>query len=142
MRLRPPTLRSRRLRSRPRAAASSKVLTAACLVFAGASPSFTAACAAQEPAPIPAGVAPPPGPYAPGVDVVHYDVEIGLGSGTDWFAGVATLQVAVEAPEATLPLDFTGLEITRVTLAGSNAAYTRWLTVLGMLAISRMSRYS
>ena len=28
---------------------------------------------AQEPAPIPAGVAPPPGIYAPGIDVQHYD---------------------------------------------------------------------
>jgi len=84
----------------------------------------TAACAAQEAAPIPAGVAPPPGPYAPGVDVVHYDVEVGLGSGTDWFAGVATVRVAVEAPEPTLPLDFTGLEVTRVTLAGRDAEHT------------------
>jgi aminopeptidase N len=35
-----------------------------------------AAAAAQEPAPIQAGVAPPPGPYAPGIDVVHYEVDV------------------------------------------------------------------
>ena len=120
------SLRPRILPRRRGAVGSRGVLTRASLVLAlGAVPLAPAgACAAQEPVPIPAGVAPPPGPYAPGVDVVHYEVEIGLGSGTDWFAGLATVLVAVEASEPTLPLDFTGLEITRVTLAGSDAGYT------------------
>ena len=39
---------------------------------------------AQEPAPIQAGVAPHEGIYAPGVDAVHYDVEIGVGKAADW----------------------------------------------------------
>ncbi|MDX1494669.1 MAG: M1 family metallopeptidase, partial [Longimicrobiales bacterium] len=75
--------------------------------------------AAQEPNPIPAGVAPPAGPYAPGVDVVHYDVEVGLGHGTPWFAARAELTVAVEADGPVLPLDFTGLQVERVTVEGS-----------------------
>ena len=48
-----------------------------------------ASLTAQEPDPIPAGVAPPPGVYAPGVDAVHYEVEVGLGYGVLWFVGVA-----------------------------------------------------
>jgi aminopeptidase N len=79
--------------------------------------------AAQEPAPIPAGVAPPPGPYAPGVDVVHYEVEVGLGFGVLWFEGITEIRVAVEEDRAVLPLDFTGLAITEVLLDGREAAY-------------------
>ena len=78
---------------------------------------------AQEPPPIPAGVAPPSGPYAPGVDVLHYEVEVGLGLGTDWFAGRVGILVAVDQADATLPLDFTGLEVTEVTLAGVPVPY-------------------
>ena len=78
----------------------------------------------QEPPPIPAGLAPPPGPYAPGVDVLHYEVEIGLGLGTDWFAGKVDIRVAVEERNATLPLDFTGLEVTEVTLGGGRVEYS------------------
>ena len=49
--------------------------------------------AAQEPDPIPAGVAPPPGVYAPGVDVVHYEVEVGLGLGILWFEANCRVEV-------------------------------------------------
>lgn len=82
-------------------------------VLVGGTPS-----AAQEPEPIQAGVAPQPGPYAPGVDVLHYEVEAGLGEGTDWFAGKVAIRVAVEAYGPLLPLDFSGLEITSVRVAG------------------------
>ncbi len=84
-----------------------------------------AACpaAAQEPPPIDAGVAPPPGEYAPGVDVVHYDVEVGLGYGVLWFEGITDLRVAVTEDGATLPLDFTGLAITDVRMGGAPAEY-------------------
>ena len=61
--------------------------------------------AAQEPEPIPAGVAPPPGEYAPGVDVLHYEVEVGLGYGILWFEGITEIRVATTAPSPTLPLD-------------------------------------
>lgn len=78
---------------------------------------------AQEPPPIPAGVAPPPGAYAPGVDVIHYEVEIGLGLGVLWFEGITTLSVAVSQEGPTLPLDFSGLEVLGVELGGSAATY-------------------
>lgn len=78
----------------------------------------------QEPAPIQAGVAPPPGPYAPGVNVVHYDVEVGLGLGTDWFEGITDIRVAVTRRDPSLPLDFTGLAIRSVQLEGAATAYT------------------
>ena len=88
--------------------------------------------AAQEPEPIEAGVAPPPGPYAPGVDVVHYETEVGLGYGVLWFEGVTTVRVAVEAAGPILPLDFTGLAVTRVALAGRETAYTHESGVLSV----------
>ena len=78
---------------------------------------------AQEPTPIQAGVAPPPGPYAPGVDVVHYEVEVGLGLGILWFEGITTVRVAVEADSPTLPLDFSGLSVNRVSIDGSDARF-------------------
>lgn len=80
--------------------------------------------AAQEPEPIPAGVAPPPGPYAPGVDVQHYEVEVGLGYGTLWFEGITEIKVLVETDGATLPLDFTGMGVNRVSVDGREAPFT------------------
>ncbi|MEM7414513.1 MAG: M1 family metallopeptidase [Gemmatimonadota bacterium] len=80
--------------------------------------------AGQEPEPIQAGVAPPPGPYAPGVNVVHYDVEVGLGYATDWFEGITDIQVATTRRDPDLPLDFTGLAIRAVELEGAPTTYT------------------
>ena len=97
--------------------AASLTLVALALV---AAPSTSPA---QEPAPIPAGVAPAPGPYAPGVDVQHYEVEIALAAGSDRIDARAELRVAVEGHQAVLPLDFTGLEITRLTVDGSTVPY-------------------
>jgi aminopeptidase N len=85
---------------------------------------------AQEPEPIPAGVAPGPGPYAPGVDVVHYEVEVGLGYGVLWFEGVAEVKVAVTEDAPSLPLDFSGLAIGHVTLEGTETRYTHEAGVL------------
>ena len=110
---------------RPRARGGLRMVrvAAAALLLVGP-PVVGQPVSAQEPPPIPAGVAPPPGPYAPGVDVLHYDVEVGLGLGTDWFAGKVDIRVAVEERGATLPLDFTGLEITEITLAGARVEYS------------------
>ncbi len=94
------------------------VVTAWALLATG-----TASLHAQEPVPIQAGVAPAPGPYAPGVDVRHYEVEIALTAGSDRIEARAELQVAVEAHRATLPLDFTGLEITGLTVDGATVPY-------------------
>ena len=66
---------------------------------------------AQEPAPVQAGVAPHEGIYAPGVDAVHYDVEIGVGKAADWVGGRVTIKVAVETDAPILPLDFTGMNV-------------------------------
>ena len=82
------------------------------------------AVSAQEPPPIPAGVAPPAGPYAPGVDVVHYEVEVGIGEGTDWFAGAVDIRIALESDSPILPLDFTGIAVTSVALEGEDTPYT------------------
>jgi aminopeptidase N len=79
---------------------------------------------AQEPDPITAGVAPPPGVYAPGVDAVHYEVEVGLGYGVLWFEGITEIRVAVGERGATLPLDFTGLAVNDVRLEGEEVDYT------------------
>jgi len=80
--------------------------------------------AAQEPEPIQAGVAPPPGIYAPGVNALHYDVEIGLGKNINRFAGKVKIKVAVEEDSPTLPLDFTGLELQQVSMNGKEIDYT------------------
>ncbi len=94
-----------------------RTATFATLALTALAPAVPAA--AQEPEPIPAGVAPPPGPYAPGVDVVHYEVEVGLGLGVLWFEGATEVRVAVESADPTLPLDFTGLAVDEVTLDGA-----------------------
>ena len=110
--------------ARPRARRGLLVARVAVVVFLLVGPPAVGQpVSAQEPPPIPAGVAPPPGPYAPGVDVLHYEVEVGLGLGTDWFAGKVDVRVAVQEGAATLPLDFTGLEVTEVTLAGARVEY-------------------
>ena len=83
-----------------------------------------AALLAQEPPPIQAGVAPPAGVYAPGIDVRHYDVEVGLGKGVDWFEGRAEIDVAATSDDPRLPLDFTGLEVLEVRVDGTPHAYT------------------
>lgn len=78
---------------------------------------------AQEPEPIEAGVAPAPGPYAPGVDVLHYEVEVGLAAGSDGFEGRTELRVGVREHGPVLPIDFTGLEITELTVDGQTVPY-------------------
>jgi aminopeptidase N len=94
---------------------------------------FAIPSSAQEPAPIQAGVAPPPGEYAPGVDVVHYDVEVGLGYGVLWFEGITEIQVAVTAPGPTLPLDFSGLGVNEVSVDGQEVGFEH---VDGVLRVS------
>lgn len=87
-------------------------------------PGLTMPLGAQEPEPITAGVAPPPGAYAPGVNAVHYEVEVGLGYGVLWFEGITEVTVAVFRSNPVLPLDFTGLSINAVTVDGAGATYT------------------
>jgi len=87
---------------------------------------------AQEPPPIRAGVAPSAGVYAPGIDVLHYDVEVGLGKGVAWFEGRAEIEVAITRDDPRLPLDFTGLEVLEVEVDGTPHAYTYENGVIAM----------
>ena len=79
---------------------------------------------AQEPAPIPAGRASPPGTYG-AIDVVHYDIEIGLPApGGTSFDGTATLLLTpARAGVDAAVLDLTGLAVTSVTVDGSTREY-------------------
>ena len=86
--------------------------------------------AAQEPEPVRPGVAPRPGIYAPGVDVQHYEVEIGLGREADWIEGMVAIDVRTEVGVSTLPLDFTGLELIDVRVDGAAARYEHTSGVL------------
>ncbi len=108
--------------SRRRSAPASWLAALASVVAVASS--VAAPVEAQEPEPIPAGVAPAPGPYAPGVDVQHYEVEMALAAGSDRIDARAALDVAVTAHQAVLPLDFTGLEITALTVDGARVAYS------------------
>ena len=78
----------------------------------------------QEPEPIQAGVAPPSGVYAPGINVLHYDVEIGLGKETDWFAGKVKVKIALDENSPVLPLDFSGLELLQLSVQGNKTTYS------------------
>ena len=91
--------------------------------FMLATATAAAPLAAQEPAPIQAGVAPAPGPYAPGVDVLHYEVELALEEGSDRFLAAVEIDIAVRSHRAILPLDLTGLEITGLALDGRTVPY-------------------
>jgi aminopeptidase N len=69
-------------------------------------------------------VAPPSGVYAPGINVLHYDVEIGLGKETDWFAGKVNVKIALDEDSPVLPLDFSGLELLQLSVQGNKAIYS------------------
>ncbi len=80
---------------------------------------------AQEPPAIEAGQPPGPGTYAPGIDVLAYDLEVGVSDTAEWVGGVARLRVAVSQPPGNvLPLDFTGLTVDRVSVDGSPASHS------------------
>lgn len=79
---------------------------------------------ASEPLPIEAGVAPPPGPYAPGFDAVHYDIAITLPDTGTFIRGQTVAHVRIEEPRAdTLSLDFSGLAVGSVRADRQVLAY-------------------
>lgn len=80
---------------------------------------FEARAQVAEPAPIQAGQASPAGTYG-GLDVVHYDVVIGLPQpGGTTIQGEATLTLRVPNPGTLMGyVDFTGLAVDSVTLDG------------------------
>jgi len=69
---------------------------------------------ATEPAPIQAGVAPAPGPYAPALDVLHYDIEVGLSDTASWFAGRTAVRLVARSAGGAVPLDLSGLAVDSV----------------------------
>ncbi len=77
-----------------------------------------------EPAPIEAGVAAQRTPYAAGIDVHHYDIEIGLSDTQDRIWARAAIDVTLdEAAGGTLALDLTGLAVWSVRLDGHESPY-------------------
>jgi aminopeptidase N len=94
----------------------------------------------DEPLPIKRGVAPPPGPYAPGFDALHYDIALELPATGTLIRAVTTIRVAIRAPRASaLPLDLTGLAVDRVRVGGAPAPFTY---EAGRLRVSIPSRAS
>jgi aminopeptidase N len=77
----------------------------------------------QEPEPIKSGVAPPRGIYAPAVNALHYDVELGIGEKSDWIEGRVKIKFAVEDDSPILPIDFTGLKINTIVIEGRQVKY-------------------
>jgi len=79
------------------------------------------AAALPDPEPIEVGVVPPPGPYAPGFDALHYDLDVTIPETGTRIAAVARLAIAIVAPrQDTLRLDLTGLRAWHVfTATGS-----------------------
>ena len=77
----------------------------------------------HEPPPIEAGIAPPPGPYAPGFNALHYDVSLVLPDTGSVIEGLARIRVLVEEPRHdTLRLDFSGLAVKEVRRQGTAVA--------------------
>ncbi|HEX7090835.1 MAG TPA: M1 family aminopeptidase [Longimicrobiales bacterium] len=77
-----------------------------------------------EPEPIAPGQAPPPGPYAPGFDAVHYDIALALPDTGSRIRGITRARIALVEPRAdTLRLDLVGLAVERVRVNGRDAAH-------------------
>lgn len=103
-------------RELPVALLSALTGLAACAV--GPSPSRL-----PEPEPIEVGVVPPPGPYAPGFDAVHYRVALELPAEGRRIDARTDLVIALSSPrQDTLRLDLTGLTAQEVQAAGSGEA--------------------
>ena len=95
-------------------------LPALLLAVAAICPPPAAALALQqaEPDPVPAGRVPPPGPYAPGFDVRHYNIAVTLPDSGQRITGRTRIDFDRPEPRRdTLRLDFVGLRVTAVTVA-------------------------
>ena len=79
---------------------------------------------AQEPEPIEAGLAPTGLPYAPGLDVLHYDFELALSEGDESFLGRARVRLSLVEPlPDAIVLDLTGLAVDAVRVDGRDAEF-------------------
>jgi aminopeptidase N len=76
-----------------------------------------------DPAPIEVGVVPPPGPYAPGFDALHYQIEMTVPETGTRIDALARIAIAIVPPrQDTLRLDLTGLRVREVfTATGTRA---------------------
>jgi aminopeptidase N len=84
-----------------------------------------ASAPASEPATIAPGTIPGPGQYAPGWNVLHYDIELALPEGSGWIAGRTTIRAArTSASTTSLPLDLVGLAVARVRVRGEAVQFT------------------
>jgi len=92
------------------------------IILAGASgPTIVAG---QEPEPIEAGLAPTGLPYAPGLDVLHYDFELALSENDESFLGRARVRLALVEPlPDAIVLDLTGLAVEAVRLDGRDVEF-------------------
>ena len=105
---------------------SRLTVTLLAVLFAGASGSTIVAgpVGAQEPEPIEAGLAPTGLPYAPGLDVLHYDFELALSEGDESFSGRARVRLALVEPlPDAIVLDLTGLAVDAVRIDGRDAEF-------------------
>ena len=94
------------------------------LVGAFGSTLVTELAAAQEPPPIEAGLAPARLPYAPGLDVLHYDFEVALTEGGESFLGRAQVRLALAEPlPDAIVLDLTGLAVDAVRIDGRDVEF-------------------
>ncbi|HEX7119570.1 MAG TPA: M1 family aminopeptidase [Longimicrobiales bacterium] len=113
-----------RPRRRPLARARTATRALALALIAGLAPAPTLGQQPPEPPPIEPGQAPPPGPYAPGFDAVHYDLALTLPDTGSTIRGIMAARIAVVAPRRdTLALDLSGLAVERVRVGGRDVAY-------------------
>jgi aminopeptidase N len=81
------------------------------------------AAQAQEPPPVPSARIPPPGPYLPGFDALHYQIALTLPATGDRISASARIAIAIRAPRRdTLRLDLSGLLVTAARAAVGRAA--------------------
>ena len=79
---------------------------------------------AQEPEPIEAGLAPSRLPYAPGLDVLHYDFELALSASAESFVARAQVRLALVEPlQEVIALDLTGLTVDAVSMDGRDVDF-------------------
>jgi aminopeptidase N len=93
--------------------------SAACATAPGVGPG---AGPLLDPEPIEVGVVPPPLPYAPGFDALHYHIELDVPAAGGRIEANTTVILAVTTPRPdTLHLDLTGLAVREVRVARGRA---------------------
>jgi aminopeptidase N len=118
------------------AVALAAALAAAC---APAAPAATPPAPLPDPAPMEVGVVPPPLPYAPGFDALHYHIALAVPAYGRRIEARTRVAIALEPPlQDTLRLDLTGLRVHRVAVGvgGGEASATSFYQADGRLVLS------